>query len=66
MSFTALYESIEIALSVFSGSIVFWIVLSQMIRGVRLNMNDSIYNSITRISSYAIMIFGVAILIYFI
>jgi threonine/homoserine/homoserine lactone efflux protein len=59
----ALYESLEIASSVFLGSIGFWIVLSQMIHRTRWNMNYSTYNLISRISSYAIMIFGIAIFI---
>ena len=58
-----LFDSIKTALSVFSGSIVFWIILSQILHKIRKKLNDSIYLSISQISSYVIMIFGIIILL---
>ncbi len=59
-----LFRSIEIALAVFAGSIAFWIILLQIIHRLRHRISDTIYGSISHISSVGIMIFGVAILLY--
>jgi threonine/homoserine/homoserine lactone efflux protein len=59
-----LFDSIEIAASVFSGSIIFWIMFSQVLHKIRKKLNESIYGTISHISSYMITIFGVLILLF--
>lgn len=57
------FNSVIIASSVFAGSIVFWLILTQILHRVRKIINESIYGTMSRISSYVIMIFGIIILI---
>jgi threonine/homoserine/homoserine lactone efflux protein len=58
------YESLEIASAVFGGSLVFWIALAYIIQYTKGAMNDALYQAISRVASSAIMIFGLAILVY--
>ena len=57
------FNSVIIATSVFAGSIVFWLTLTQILHRNRKIINDSIYGTISRVSSYVIMIFGIIILL---
>ena len=57
------FNSVIIASSVFAGSIVFWFALTQILHRVRKRINESIYGTMSRISSYVIMVFGIIILI---
>ena len=58
-----LFDSIEIAASVFSGSIIFWITLSQFLNKMRKKFNDSTFELISLISFYVITIFGIIVLL---
>jgi threonine/homoserine/homoserine lactone efflux protein len=58
-----LIRSMEISLAVFAGSIAFWIIISQIIHRMRHRISDTIYSSISRVSSIGIMIFGAVILL---
>lgn len=57
-------ESVEIALAVFGGTLVFWSVLASVIRRIQGMLSDMLYQAISRIASSAIMIFGLIILGY--
>lgn len=57
------YNSVIIAASVFAGSIMFWFALTQFLHRMRKIINESIYSTISNISSYVIMVFGIVILI---
>ena len=57
------FNSIIIALSVFAGSIVFWFALTQLLHRMRKIISESIYGTISRVSSYVIMVFGIIILV---
>ena len=59
-----LSESLEIALAVFSGSILFWLAVSHTIHRIKGKMNESIYHAVSRASSYLIAAFGIYILAY--
>lgn len=60
----SIFDSLAVAFSVFSGSIIFWLILTQFLHKIKNKINDSIYLLLSRASSFIIMIFGIIILIY--
>lgn len=58
-----LVDSLEVALTVFAGSITFWIGITHVVQRTR-SVNDSIFASIAHLSSYAIALFGLGVLLY--
>lgn len=58
------FESLETALSVFAGSIAFWILVTRLIYRVRDSLQESLYPSVHRLASQVILAFGAAILLY--
>ena len=59
----ALSNSLLISLSVFFGSMVFWLALTQALHRIRTKINDSIYEKISHLSSYLIMAIGIITLL---
>lgn len=57
-----LIESLEIALIVFTGAMTFWLVVTQVLQRFREYIHDTSFNLISRLSSQAIVLFGIAIL----
>lgn len=55
-------DSAKISVSVFIGSIMFWVVLTQFIHKLRSRLSESTCVSISCLSSYTIMFFGIMIL----
>jgi threonine/homoserine/homoserine lactone efflux protein len=60
----SLCESLEIAFMVFCGSILFWVAVSHTIHRMKRKKNEFAYYAVSSISSYLIMMFGIAILLY--
>jgi threonine/homoserine/homoserine lactone efflux protein len=58
-----LLESLEIALVVFTGAIVFWLVVTQVVQRARESIHDASFSLVAHLSSYAIVLFGSAILL---
>lgn len=57
-------DSLEIALSVLVGALMFWLAVSHIIHAIRKNLEDSIFKRISQVSAFVIMIFGIVILLY--
>ena len=58
-----LLQSLEIALVVFMGAIVFWLIVTQVLQRAQQYIHDASVSLIARLSSCAIMLFGTAILL---
>ena len=56
--------SLEIATSVFIGTLCFWSFTMLVIQKIKDSLTDLTFNTISRFSSYAITFFGGAILVY--
>lgn len=59
-----LLESLEIALAIFSGAMVFWLVVARVVQRARGYMHDASFSLVARLSSYAIVLFGAAICVH--
>jgi threonine/homoserine/homoserine lactone efflux protein len=57
-------DSLEIALSVFGGATAFWVVVTQVVLRARVRIHDSFLSPVTRFASYAIVLFGLVILVH--
>ena len=56
-------QCLGMAMSVFAGSMIFWCLIIFRVHMVRGNIQESVYNTILRLSSYAIVIFALVILL---
>jgi hypothetical protein len=59
-----LLQSLEIALVVFMGAIVFWLIVTQVVQRARGYIDEASFSLLVRLSSYAIALFGTTILLH--
>ena len=59
-----LLNSVEIALSVFAGSLLFWIITTRIVSHIKSRINDALFIHISRVSAVAITLFGISVFIY--
>jgi len=57
-----LLTSLETAFAVFCGSVSFWLLLSRILNRIRARLDDRVFLAITRVSSFLVIAFGLAIL----
>ncbi len=60
----ALVESLEIALAVCAGALLFWLVVTQVVQRARAHIHDTSFSRVAHLSSFAIVLFGLAILLH--
>ena len=60
----SLMSAVEIAAAVFTGAVVFWMILSFVFHKSRSMLSDSVYAAVSRISALLILGFGVVIFLY--